>query len=447
MLIPLHRPEYTSSPEIFISALAADRLRWRCADLRDVGLIFIGEPSQTKTNKVLQTLPGDLRALALACADAGLNFDPANEREVMEGLLSSLRGLEVPNGKSRPASPMTPALALMQNTRGAFRKAGPANYAAILEEMFDLGAKELGSSVSELWWQAANQRIEIDPLLKMVDTSFARKLGDYEMHEDSERRRRRPGGLSNTPFGWFHDAWVTLTRPEWVEALPPRVWVDWACSVLRLGVAMGFLWESDFYWELARHVMNGHPDPLKAVQPESGMRMELVPWADRNLPVSTRNVRGLIKRKTANGFRLRALFSQISEGETGDPRVWLAKPGLKRQLENVLARPGREKGMDNLYWTVIYNLGRREESDFYALLDGRGPAISIVSPGTEWIAMIASLAARTPGHETNVAVVSTELARLGLRPRISELIALLEEAGLARGSADADQGVRVVSAY
>lgn len=39
------------------------------------------------------------------------------------------------------------------------------------------------------------------------------------------------------------------------------------------------------------------------------------------------------------------------------------------------------------------------------------------------------------------------LDELGIRPGLADLIRLLEKAGLARGSADADQGVIVQSAF
>ena len=70
-----------------------------------------------------------------------------------------------------------------------------------------------------------------------------------------------------------------------------------------------------------------------------------------------------------------------------------------------------------------------------------------VDPGTEWIAVVASLACGAPGQESNVRNVMDSLAELGMQPELNDLIALLERAGLARGSADADQAVIVHSAF
>jgi len=46
-----------------------------------------------------------------------------------------------------------------------------------------------------------------------------------------------------------------------------------------------------------------------------------------------------------------------------------------------------------------------------------------------------------------VATLMLNLEELGLRPEAGDLIRLLEKAGLARGSADADRGVIIESAF
>jgi hypothetical protein len=61
--------------------------------------------------------------------------------------------------------------------------------------------------------------------------------------------------------------------------------------------------------------------------------------------------------------------------------------------------------------------------------------------------MFASLSAKRAGWETNLGEVSAALERSGTRPQIKELLGLLEQTGLARGSADADLAVAVESAF
>ena len=61
--------------------------------------------------------------------------------------------------------------------------------------------------------------------------------------------------------------------------------------------------------------------------------------------------------------------------------------------------------------------------------------------------MIASLACDKPGGTTTLGAVKERLNYLGLKPDNSELLHELEKAGLARGSADADEAIQVRSAF
>ncbi|KQQ93800.1 hypothetical protein ASF62_06280 [Leifsonia sp. Leaf325] len=102
-------------------------------------------------------------------------------------------------------------------------------------------------------------------------------------------------------------------------------------------------------------------------------------------------------------------------------------------------------------WEAIrYALRTRDAAgpfaDYFGVLRQSGRYLT-VEPGTEWIAVVASLACEKPGGSTDVATVIQALEEMGLRPELADLVALLERAGLARGSADADQGVVVESAF
>ena len=93
----------------------------------------------------------------------------------------------------------------------------------------------------------------------------------------------------------------------------------------------------------------------------------------------------------------------------------------------------------------------RDESgpfaDHYGLLRTRGRSALVVEPGIEWAALVASLACGSPGAIRDVAAVLRSLRALGVSPETRDLISLLEKAGLTRGSADADSGLEVHSAY
>ena len=60
---------------------------------------------------------------------------------------------------------------------------------------------------------------------------------------------------------------------------------------------------------------------------------------------------------------------------------------------------------------------------------------------------MASIACGNPGGEANLRELNAQLNQVGLHPPVHDLIHLLEIAGLANGSADADEGVRIQSAY
>jgi hypothetical protein len=117
-------------------------------------------------------------------------------------------------------------------------------------------------------------------------------------------------------------------------------------------------------------------------------------------------------------------------------------------LEEALG--SRQRANDNLWEAVKYALKTRDSAgpyaDHYGLLKSRGRYLW-VEPGTEWAAVVASLCCERPNSTTDLAAVLRSVGQLGLRPELADVVAMLEAAGLARGSADADQGVVVQSAF
>jgi hypothetical protein len=126
-----------------------------------------------------------------------------------------------------------------------------------------------------------------------------------------------------------------------------------------------------------------------------------------------------------------------------------ADEALVSELTATLGSAPQKKS--NLWEAIRYSLMVRDESgpyaDHYGILRSRGSRYLIPDPGTEWIAVVASLCCPGPSSQTDLGEVMRSLRELGLRPELSEVVNLLERAGLARGSADADQGVIVESAF
>ncbi|XAZ32259.1 hypothetical protein AAHB34_05300 [Paenarthrobacter ureafaciens] len=124
--------------------------------------------------------------------------------------------------------------------------------------------------------------------------------------------------------------------------------------------------------------------------------------------------------------------------------------GLRKSLVRALGSKRKISSGNNTWEAIKYALKVRESfgefADHYGLL-AQNHRYLTVEPRTEWVAVIASLSCPEPGGETDVGRVLLGLDELGIRPGLADLIRLLEKAGLARGSADADQGVIVQSAF
>ena len=449
LVLPLNRPQYVPSAETLISALA-----WEVLDYVD-GRTSVGRKYQvvdrtsTKT-KGEETRPtGDaLVRFGLALTEAGISHE-LEGNVVPKAFLNSIAGVRPTRAKVQAASPMTPALALLQDTTGMTGLANPVNYAAILEAMFAMGSPSTegdGSTMASRWLSAARRRVDTDSVLARVDASFVELYGEYRERPQADRAEVESlrGAYPNSPFGWLHDSWVKLTSDEWVDALPPRVWIDWATTTLRMGLAFGFLWEAERYRSVLQGILSNRAlaDALDMDQPE------LLPWPAAYLPPSSRSVRPAMRRRIDEGGRLRNVMARWAMA-AGDPsgRGWASNSQFLNEAKAALSENSRPSALKNVYETVFYALVRRDQSDHYGLLVPRGTNVTLLDPGTEWVAMVAGLAAPAPGASNHVGRIVEELARLGLRPPVSELVRLLESAGLARGSADADHGVRVASPF
>ncbi|GAA4892273.1 hypothetical protein GCM10025789_06600 [Tessaracoccus lubricantis] len=446
LLLPLNRPQYVPSSETLISSLAWEVLESEAGHGANSGRRYMA--TGARADDVAQSRPVDsdaLIAFAQALVKGGLVGEAGHYELIAEGVLNSVAGVRPTKAKSRAASPMTPGLALLQDAVGMTGLRNPVNYASILETMFLLGSDEkTGSpSMARRWLGAALRRRETDPLLRIIDDAFIDAYGNYSPKDQPLPPETLRGLLPNSPFGWLHDAWVKLTSDQWVDALPPRVWVDWATTVLRMGMAFGFLWEAERYRMMVQLAAEGKDGPTQVLTEPP----ELLPWPASYLPVSTRSVRPAMRRRIDEGGQLRVLIAdelKRTQDESGD---WVGSDAFLGQAREALNDPSRPSSLKNVYETVFYSLVRRDESDHYGLLVRQTTNYTLVQPGTEWVAMIAGLSADGPGRPTYVGKIIAQLSRLGLRPPLPELVKLLEAAGLARGSADADHGVRVANPY
>ncbi len=488
---PLPRPEYVSSPEVYHSALAwslvAERHKKALlpptakspqrvgagAASKVVGVVFKDEtpPEKEPRNVALvRTYPSGALAepWAASLADYGLSSRSAR---LGEAVADAMLGVAPEKSLSRSAVPLTCHSALLQNPYGALRKAGPPPLAGILEAIFAIGGGD-ERGVASRWREAMEVRQAESPVLRSIDRAVKSTLvtplfdpsamadGSELLLDDlvplSDDRRNEAQEWArllgdDTPFAWFRDAWSLLTSNEWSQQLPPRVWVDWASTVIRTAVACAYLWEAAWLERLAMSALDmGADGPMTYAELASDMG-ELVPWRRAAESVPIRDVVSPLRRRVHRGAAIR---SHVQPGGAKgdllslDEFFWKAKEeGYRRGLRGALRSEKK-----TLVWEAVrYGLSTRGTGDrgvdFYGLLHNRGSRYAVVDPGTEWTALMVALACGRPGAETTVSVLRRQLHRLGLRPELQELVALLERAGLARGNADADEAVVIRSPF
>ncbi|MCC3302158.1 hypothetical protein [Arthrobacter sp. zg-Y895] len=454
-------------PEALISALA-----WKAFDVdlggEPTGLVYRMDPEkqekQPKTFTLRATEPVTHEGLAEfgeALKESGVRSQVAPE-VLARAVLNSVVGVRAEKSGKQPATPITPGLALLQNMRGLQGSKNPPDLARIMETMYLLGGgaeQDTSGGMTTRWVGAATARMEMDSLLRALDEAVNGSLLGKPREEVSPKKPGAPFAgsiLAGTPYSWLARSWDTLTSRTWVEALPARVWVDWATTVLRLGLGMGFLWEAAWYETIARKLLKGESPALEEelfdwLTPQVG---EILPWKSSRSTTSVRDVAPVLSWRIHRGDRIRRiLFEELEDYPDGETyaQAWerlLSNPELRSELTAALG--SKEKGANNAWEAVKYALLTRDatgpSADYYGLLRSNGRYMT-VEPGTEWVAVVASLACGAPGHQSNVGAVMDSLAELGMQPELSDLVALLERAGLARGSADADQAVIVQSAF
>ncbi|WP_156466151.1 hypothetical protein [Janibacter sp. Soil728] len=460
LFFPLNRPQYVPAAEVLVSALVWGSGRWAYGDDNVHASRFLGESDKEGVVISAPNTSEKQIAFAKVLRSYGMQTE-ASDEVLVRAVVSGITGVRSAKAKTVPVSPMTTHLALAQSLRGVLGAKNPPDMAGVLETMFALGESESRPggpriSMASRWVLAADLRMVDDPVLRATDTAMASGLGlkstgtDRVSLDESSLAPWR-GQLRETPYGWLHDQWVKLTSPEWVEALPPRVWTDWCTTVLRMGIAFGFLFESRWFEAVGRSILSGDDVPLSMLDSSA----PLLQWPGARLPVSSRNNKPQMRRMVGGGVLTRAAlqdyFGSGSDVTLQDALQQARRdPELKQAVRDALSGRSWPGSCKNMYETILYSLQQRDSStevDYYGLLRKHGNRYSVIQPGTEWIAVIASLACDEPSGETNLGQVLATLGQLGLRPELLELVKALEAAGLAQGSADADRGVRVRSAY
>ena len=471
LIIPLNRPEYVAIPEGFLSALA-----WSVYEVgnmqpdpdgKKIGLRF-HQDQELAANKNYTIRVTEPSGAKLAEFDAALERHGLNSLDATSSLglaiLTSIRGTKADKGVQVPASPLSPSLALLQNSVGLQGKRNPPDVAEILETMFDLGiqnqsAQTLGISLI----QANKERMKIDPLLSAIDHSINDVVWGGTLKEQAivgqrERKGQRLAPyLGESPFRWFAETWTKLMSEEWIHALPTRVWVDWVTTSLRSIYAVGFLWETTWYEAVAREVLEDTLlDDVDSLKNILKRQEPPITWRSNTSGAEIRDLSSKLKWRCFRAVEIRQLIDKwLKENKSESKSLSECLAAMKKDSElrtKLASALNLEKGADsgpgsNLWEAIRYTLLVREAGDFYGFFKGRGSRYLFAEPGSEWVAVMASLSSSHPGRTTDLGSVSRKLSQLGANPHPNDLLKFLERAGLARGSADADLGVIVETAF
>lgn len=463
MLIPLARPQYPPTPEILLSSLAWTSLQAepKISPNSD-RLVYKNFVRAGSRAALVETQPDIARfdEFGAILRSHGISVHEGSLRDAAEAAASSVLGTKPAGAKSQPASPMTRSLALMQNLRGVLNTQNPPDLGGVIETMYGLGApaNPPETSAAKLWLRAVDQRVMSDPLLFALDKAFSELTFAGPIVDKPSQHGMAytfpQGAYDKTPFTWFHAKWNQLTSPEWVSILPARVWVDWATTTIRLAMGMGYLWESCWYEALAKQVLSLEQPTWSGVR---GTMNRSLTWHSRGLKTSMRDVGRPIFRTIYKGYALRNCFEGWFEPPySGDKTKGFTQalhdmnrnPEFRAKL--IAANSAVERPAKNTHEAVTYSLTIRdtagEFADYYGLLQRAGSYL-VPNPGIEWTAVMASLSCSTPDQPTDLRKLMSDLSELGLRPEQADLIDLLEKSGLARGSADADQGLVIESAF
>lgn len=449
-VMDLNRPQYAPSAELFLSAVVGES--FETSTPSGTKLRYLNKNPQSVQPTTGPQTREELQEFARSMTSHGVKVSNAASLPLAEAVVAATSGVPSAKGNTVPASPMSMGLALAQNARGVLGANNPPNLGRALEVMFAMGSPaDNPESLASLWEKAAAARTRQDPLLAVIDRELLARRGTSVSAKplDLGLASWWTGRFPDSPYGWMATAWTRLMRPEWLDRLPTRVWTDWATMILRTGIAFGYLAEMQWYTQLGRILLGGSG----SLQPQLDHQV-LLPWAPARLPVQSRNVKVEIRQAVARGTAMRTVLVKCEEkgalGSEDDLLALQADPDIVHQAELAMGHPEWTLSCKNTYETIIYALlqrGTTTDADYYGFLRPRGTRYSVVAPGTEWIAVVTSLACEEPGGETHIGEVMRSLSRLGVRPELQEVVRLLEVAGLATGSADADHGVRVRSAF
>ena len=477
LLPSLDRPQYPSSPEILLSALAWSVVPRRKEHAR-TGLIYARRDSSgTRKVRIEQTMPKDdlLGHFSTSLVAGGYRTQGTTgtiPRYVAESIANALLGAQPAKGVGTPSAAMGIVGALLQDPVGGLGTENPPNFAKLLNTMYRLGGG-IGTA-GEKWHSAANRHAATQQLQAIEQALASTTLQPYlEDGWDASSPVVYHGSMPadvpswwevdvlknkvGTPFSWFTTSWDRLCSESWGSALPPRRWARWAVCVLRHALGFGYLWESNFFLELARGIADPKRDPSTVANWALRPTKPLVPHNSGG--ISQMDVKPAIQQLLVTGLACRkALLEACNElmvapSTTPSSLVGLieelrarVKPIQVKDIKAALGGKADDGSAKNLIETVRYALlarGSEEAPDHSSLLKVVSRNYTHVAPGPEWIVVMSGLSVTSPTGNVRLGDVRRSLEDMGFKPRIDFLLTELERAGLCASAPDGDDGIEV----
>jgi len=397
-----------------------------------------------------------------------LERDPTKKMKAAKGIANSIVGIEIDDTENRLAVPLSRGLAAIQNRPGIGWHHGAWNLGEAIAEFYEIGFLSQGKdktekefcSPQERWKRSVERRTAEDPVLSAIDESYTSlyhgKLTERSVKGTAQRLDYREFGEIN-PFLWFVETWDNLNNEAWVDALPARQWTDWATAVLRLSLGLGYLWIVRWYSEIARNILLNEPanwiELIKKIDTNP-----LIPKISSTQNISDRHVWGQLEGQLLQYKKLHDAventLKDFADEETTVEEFFeniSESTAVSEEFENAMNSNNSKQARDFVRYTLRTRQEKNINADHYGLLKARGgkgnKQYTILEPGTELIAVLASLTSPGPNSETSLKQVNNSLRQLGLKWDRKELIQMLQAAGLVKGSPDADEGVIVRTAY
>lgn len=467
----LKRPQYPSSPEVLLSALAWSVVP-RASEHSETGLIYQRKESRAKRGVTIeQTMPrgqglDDFRA-SLQSNDWTTAAGGDLPRVVAEAAADAMLGVKPPKGVGYPSSAIGLAGALLQDPIGSLATKNPPNFANLLNTMYALGGAVGGQTAAVRWFDVARYYSEAGKLKGLEDALAATTLNRFlpdgmwpptaPQVANSSVPEPVPSwwqedvisAAVGTPFSWFHSSWNRLCSKEWYTILPPRRWAGWAICVLRNALGFTFLWEANFFLELARGIADHERDPDTVARWALSPTRPLIPYQRGG--IAQMDVMPSIRRLLTQGLACRKAIIEAASALSDEPKnlailVEALRVASHKSIKAALGGGGDKGGLPNLIETVRYSLLARsalDSPDHHALLKVVSRNYTHVSPAPEWIVVMSAMAATGPSNVVRLGDVQSSLEDIGFKPRIDFLLGQLERAGLCASASDGDEGIEI----